>query len=103
MIAVVIYSDMEPTGEFETSNALLNKFHENVRWSMKGNFLSIPTDCPQRDERLGWTGDAHAFGPTANYLFDTAGFWRGWLKDVQSEQFENERSKSNQPFFPYIY
>ncbi|TKX27099.1 bacterial alpha-L-rhamnosidase 6 hairpin glycosidase domain-containing protein 1 [Elsinoe australis] len=92
MIAVVIYSDMEPTGEFETSNALLNKFHENVRWSMKGNFLSIPTDCPQRDERLGWTGDAHAFGPTANYLFDTAGFWRGWLKDVQSEQFENERS-----------
>ncbi|KAF4549642.1 Hypothetical protein D9617_20g026980 [Elsinoe fawcettii] len=89
--AIVIYSDMERTGEFETSNALLNKFHENVRWSMKGNFLSIPTDCPQRDERLGWTGDAHAFGPTANYLYDTAGFWRGWLKDVQSEQFENAR------------
>ncbi|KAG8624943.1 hypothetical protein KVT40_006694 [Elsinoe batatas] len=91
MKAIVIYSDMERTGEIETSNTLLNKFHENVRWSMKGNFLSIPTDYPQRDERLGWTGDGHASGPTANYLYDTAGFWRGWLKDVQSEQFESER------------
>ncbi|TQN72618.1 hypothetical protein CSHISOI_02835 [Colletotrichum shisoi] len=61
-----------------------NKFHQNVRWSMKGNFL-IPTGCPQRDERLGWTGDAHAFAPTANYLYDAAGFWKGWHKDTWSE------------------
>ncbi len=83
--AIVVHSDMEQTGWLETSNELLNKFHANVRWSMKGNFLSVPTDCPQRDERLGWTGDAHAFGPTANYLYNTAGFWRGWHRDVWSE------------------
>lgn len=83
--AIVVHSDMEQTGWLKTSNELLNKFHENVRWSMKGNFLSVPTDCPQRDERLGWTGDAHAFGPTANYLYNTAGFWRGWHRDVWSE------------------
>ncbi|KAH6642002.1 bacterial alpha-L-rhamnosidase-domain-containing protein, partial [Boeremia exigua] len=83
--AVVVHSDMERTGYFECSDSLLNRFHENVRWSMIGNFLSVPTDCPQRDERLGWTGDAHAFMPTANYLYDASGFWRSWLKDVWSE------------------
>ncbi|KAH7010321.1 bacterial alpha-L-rhamnosidase-domain-containing protein [Ilyonectria destructans] len=88
--AIVIHSDMEQTGWFECSNHLLNKFHSNVRWSMKGNFLSIPTDCPQRDERLGWTGDAHAFGPTANFLYNTAGFWRGWHKDMWSEMQRND-------------
>ncbi|OBR11276.1 Alpha-l-rhamnosidase [Colletotrichum higginsianum IMI 349063] len=87
--AVVVHSDMEQTGWFECSNPLLNKFHHNVRWSMKGNFLSIPTDCPQRDERLGWTGDAHAFAPTANYLYDAAGFWKGWHKDIWSEMQRN--------------
>ncbi|KAH9904912.1 extracellular glycosyl hydrolase family 78 protein [Xylariomycetidae sp. FL2044] len=84
--AIVVHSDMEETGSFECSNSLLNKLHSNVKWSMKGNFMSVPTDCPQRDERLGWTGDAHAFSPTANFLYDTSGFWRGWLKDAQSEQ-----------------
>jgi alpha-L-rhamnosidase len=83
--AVVVHSDMERTGYFECSNKLLNRFHENVIWSMIGNFLSVPTDCPQRDERLGWTGDAHAFMPTSNYLYDASGFWRSWLKDVWSE------------------
>ncbi|KIX03492.1 uncharacterized protein Z518_07045 [Rhinocladiella mackenziei CBS 650.93] len=87
LTAVVIHTDMERTGWFECSHPLLNKFHQNVQWSMKGNFVSIPTDCPQRDERLGWTGDACAFAPTANFLYDTSGFWRGWLKDMQSEQF----------------
>ncbi|KAI6084112.1 glycoside hydrolase family 78 protein [Hypoxylon rubiginosum] len=84
--AVVVHSDMEETGSFECSDPLINKLHKNVQWSMKGNFMSVPTDCPQRDERLGWTGDSHAFSPTANFLYDTAGFWRGWLKDFQSEQ-----------------
>lgn len=83
--AVVVHSDMERTGYFECSDDLLNRFHENVIWSMRGNFLSVPTDCPQRDERLGWTGDAHAFMPTSNYLYDTSGFWRSWLKDLWSE------------------
>ncbi|KAJ4300796.1 hypothetical protein N0V90_002884 [Kalmusia sp. IMI 367209] len=85
LAAVVVHSDMERTGYFECSDELLNKFHSNVIWSMRGNFLSVPTDCPQRDERLGWTGDAHAFMPTSNYLYNTAGFWRSWLKDVWSD------------------
>ncbi|KAI0883065.1 glycoside hydrolase family 78 protein [Annulohypoxylon maeteangense] len=84
--AIVVHSDLEETGTFECSNELLNKLHKNVRWSMKGNFMSIPTDCPQRDERLGWTGDAHAFSPAANFLMETSGFWRAWLKDFHSEQ-----------------
>lgn len=87
--AVVVHSDMERTGYFESSHSLLNRFHENVLWSMKGNFLGVPTDCPQRDERLGWTGDAHAFMPTSNFLYDASGFWRGWLKDAWSEQQVN--------------
>ncbi|KAM0268879.1 hypothetical protein ACHAQH_009893 [Verticillium albo-atrum] len=73
------------------------KFHSNVRWSMKGNLMSIPTDCPQRDERAGWTGDAHMFGPTANYLYDTAGFWRGWHRDIWSEM------SSNGKMIPFAY
>lgn len=88
--AVVVHSDMEETGSFECSDPLINKLHKNVQWSMKGNFMSVPTDCPQRDERLGWTGDSHAFSPTANFLYDTAGFWRGWLKDFQSEQVKGQ-------------
>lgn len=95
--AIVVHSDMERTGYFQSSHDLLNKFHDNVIWSMKGNFLGVPTDCPQRDERLGWTGDAHAFMPTANYLYDGSGFWRGWLKDAWSEQ------KRNDVFIPPYY
>ncbi|KAI1340846.1 extracellular glycosyl hydrolase family 78 protein [Xylariaceae sp. FL0016] len=83
--AHVVHTDMLETGSFNCSHELLNKLISNVRWSMKGNFMSLPTDCPQRDERLGWTGDAHAFSPTANFLYDTSGFWNGWLKDVVSE------------------
>ncbi|PYI04924.1 alpha-L-rhamnosidase [Aspergillus sclerotiicarbonarius CBS 121057] len=87
--AVVVHTDMEQTGFFECSNPLITKLHENILWSMRGNFLSIPTDCPQRDERLGWTGDINAFSRTANFLYDTAGFLRGWLKDAYSEQQNN--------------
>ncbi|KAF5018740.1 hypothetical protein F66182_9275 [Fusarium sp. NRRL 66182] len=88
--AIVVHTDMEETGWFNCSHELLNQFHSNVRWSMKGNFLTIPTDCPQRDERLGWTGDAHAFCPTSNFLYDTAGFWKSWHKDVWSEMNIND-------------
>src|SRR3989440_3283931 len=84
--AMVCHSDMERTGWFECSDPLINRFHENVVWSMRGNFLSIPTDCPQRDERLGWTGDIQVFAPTACFLYDSAGFLSSWLADLTAEQ-----------------
>ena len=64
----------------------LTKFHENVVWSQRDNFVSVPTDCPQRDERLGWTGDAQAFAPTACTLFDAQAFWASWLIDLALDQ-----------------
>jgi len=84
--AVVLHSDMERTGWFECSDPLLNKLHQNVVWGMRGNFLDIPTDCPQRDERLGWTGDIQVFTPTASFLYDSSGFLQSWLKDLKVEQ-----------------
>ena len=84
--AVVLHSDMERTGWFECSDPLLNRLHENVVWSMRGNFLDIPTDCPQRDERLGWTGDLQVFSPTAAFLYDVSGFLKSWLADLAIEQ-----------------
>ncbi|KAB5559706.1 bacterial alpha-L-rhamnosidase-domain-containing protein [Coniochaeta sp. 2T2.1] len=91
LAAVVVHTDLEQTGWFECSHPLLNQFYSNVRWSMKCNFVSIPTDCPQRDERLGWTGDVHAFGPTSNFLYDTCGFWKSWHKDVWHEMAREGR------------
>ncbi|WP_091467045.1 glycoside hydrolase family 78 protein [Paenarthrobacter nitroguajacolicus] len=84
--ARVYHTDMERTGWFESSNPDLNRLHENVLWSMKGNFVDIPTDCPQRDERLGWTGDIQVFAPTASFLYDCSGMLSSWLKDVAAEQ-----------------
>ena len=86
--AIVIFSDLRQTGTFTSSHKLLNQLHSNVIWGMRGNFVSVPTDCPQRDERLGWTGDIQVFTPTANYLFDTSAFLGGWLRDVQVETKE---------------
>src|SRR3954454_20266031 len=86
IVAVVVGTDLRRTGWFESSNELLNKFHENVVWGMRGNFVDVPTDCPQRDERLGWTGDIQVFSPTATFLFDTAGFLTNWLADLAAEQ-----------------
>ncbi len=86
LTAVVVSSDLRRTGWFESSNELLNKFHENVVWGMRGNFVDVPTDCPQRDERLGWTGDIQVFSPTASFLFDSAGFLGNWLSDLSAEQ-----------------
>jgi len=84
--AVVVASDLERTGWFESSHAMLDRLHENVFWGMRGNFLSIPTDCPQRDERLGWTGDIQVFAPTATFLGDSDGFLGSWLRDLALEQ-----------------
>ena len=79
--AIAVYSDMESVGEFKTSNEKLNKLHENILWSMKGNFLDVPTDCPTR-ERMGWTGDAQIFFKTGAYLMDVASFYRKYLYDM---------------------
>ncbi|MDQ0823365.1 alpha-L-rhamnosidase [Arthrobacter sp. V1I7] len=84
--AVVIHNDMRRTGWFACSDPLLNRLHENALWGMRGNFLALPTDCPQRDERLGWTGDIQVFSPTASYLYDTLGFLGSWLEDLALEQ-----------------
>jgi alpha-L-rhamnosidase len=84
--AVVLHTDMPRTGWFQSSHDLLNRLHENVVWGMRGNFLSIPTDCPQRDERLGWTGDLQVFSPTASFLYDCDGFLTSWLRDLAAEQ-----------------
>ncbi len=84
--AVVYHSDLERAGWFECSDPLLTRLHENVVWGMRGNFLDVPTDCPQRDERLGWTGDLQVFAPTASYLYDCAGFLASWLKDLTADQ-----------------
>ncbi|MBP2328976.1 alpha-L-rhamnosidase [Kibdelosporangium banguiense] len=84
--AVVCHTDMAATGTFTCSDPLLQRLHDNVVWSMRGNFLGIPTDCPQRDERLGWTGDIAAFAPTAGFLYDCAGMLSSWLRDLAADQ-----------------
>lgn len=84
--AVALYSDLEQVGEFESSNQALNQLQSNIIWSSKSNFVDIPTDCPQRDERMGWTGDIAVFAPIATYLFDMTRFLEKWLTDVKNEQ-----------------
>lgn len=84
---VVVHSDMKPTGTFECSNALINQLQHNIEWGQKGNFVDVPTDCPQRDERLGWTGDAQAFCRTAAFNMDVAAFFTKWLKDLSADQY----------------
>jgi alpha-L-rhamnosidase len=87
--AIAIYSDMKPTGTFSSSNAMINQLQHNIQWGQKGNFVDIPTDCPQRDERLGWTGDAQVFSRTAAFNMDVAGFFTKWIKDVKADQLAN--------------
>lgn len=84
--AVVVGSDLKRIGQFECSDPLLNQLHANIVWSMRGNFVDVPTDCPQRDERLGWTGDLAAFAPTAAFLYDANAFLQDWLLDLEAEQ-----------------
>ena len=87
--AYTLHSEMEPKGMLRTSNPLLNQLHHNFLWGMKGNFLDVPTDCPQRDERLGWTGDAQIFCRTASYLMNTYTFYKKWLHDLEMDQTED--------------
>ncbi len=88
---IVIHSDMEPVGSFTCSDTLINQLQLNIQWGLRGNFLDVPTDCPQRDERMGWTGDAQVFAPTACYNYNTAAFFTKWLKDLAFDQFPDGR------------
>jgi len=87
--ALVIHTRMQRTGWFDSSHAGLNRLHENVVWSMRDNFVDLPTDCPQRDERVGWTGDIQVFAPTALRLFAAHGTLTGWLRDLAAEQWDD--------------
>jgi alpha-L-rhamnosidase len=87
--AVTLYSDMPQTGTLTTSNGLINQLQHNIQWGQNGNFLDVPTDCPQRDERLGWTGDAQAFSRTASFNRNVNSFFSKWLKDVAADQLAN--------------
>ena len=78
--AIALYSDMKPMGTFSCSNTLINQLQHNIQWGQKGNFLDVPTDCPQRDERLGWTGDAQVFSRTATFNMNVHNFLRNGLK-----------------------
>jgi len=86
LTGVVIYSDIAPAGTFECSNPLINQLQQNIQWGQKGNFLDVPTDCPQRDERLGWTGDAQVFARTACFNANVAAFYTKWLADLAVDQ-----------------
>ncbi|MGN6219741.1 MAG: family 78 glycoside hydrolase catalytic domain [Microbacterium sp.] len=102
LVARVYHTDLERTGWFESSDPALNRLHENVVWGMRGNFVDIPTDCPQRDERIGWTGDIQVFGPTASTLFDVSGMLSGWLRDVALEQLPDGTVPWYVPVIPAV-
>jgi alpha-L-rhamnosidase len=86
---IVIHSAMEPSGRFECGHELVNQLQHNILWGQKGNFVDVPTDCPQRDERLGWTGDAQVFAGTACFNMNTARFFAKWLHDLKADQRSN--------------
>lgn len=87
--AIAVYSEMKRTGNISCSNSELNRLFSNIIWGQRGNFLDVPTDCPQRDERLGWTGDAQTFIKTASYNYDVEKFFTKWLKDLAADQYES--------------
>jgi alpha-L-rhamnosidase len=97
LTGIVLHSDTQPTGEFECSDLMINQLQHNIVWSQRGNFLDIPTDCPQRDERLGWTGDAQVFVRTASFNMNVANFFAKWLTDMADSQGENGRIPSVVP------
>mgnify|MGYP000597506402 CR=1 FL=1 len=87
--AITVHSNMKRTGFLSSSNTLLNQLFSNIIWGQKGNFLDVPTDCPQRDERLGWTGDAQVFVRTACLNYDAEKFFTKWLADLESDQHDD--------------
>lgn len=97
VVGVVAHSDLELTGSFHADEPLLNRLDSNIVWSQRSNYFEVPTDCPQRDERLGWLGDAHIFMPTAMYNMDVAGFYSKWMTDVIDGQDSLGRFPSTAP------
>ena len=97
IVGVALHSNLESTGSFTCSNPLITRLNENILWSQKSNYFDVPTDCPQRDERMGWTGDAQVFMRTASYNMNIAPFFTKWLVDVADGQFENGRFPSTAP------
>lgn len=98
----VIHSDFEVYDNFSSNHNKLNKLSSNVSWGLRGNFLDIPTDCPQRDERLGWTGDAQVFVSTSMYKADVYAFWAAWLESVREEQSIDGMIPKFVPFRPFL-
>ncbi|WP_044202093.1 alpha-L-rhamnosidase [Echinicola pacifica] len=90
LTGLVQYSDIEQQGTFTSSNEKLNQLQSNIIWGLRSNFFDIPTDCPQRDERLGWTGDAQVIAPTSIFNFDMHAFWAAWLQSLRETQSEHE-------------
>ncbi len=88
--ADVLNSNMAVTGNYSSSNSMVNQLQHNILWGQKGNFIDVPTDCPQRDERLGWTGDAQVFSRTASFNMNVHNFFIKWLQDVQADQVEGK-------------
>lgn len=88
---LVLHTDLNRIGTFQSSHQKLNQLQSNIVWGQRGNFLDIPTDCPQRDERCGWTGDAQVFCPTAMFNYDCHAFWKSWLRSMRDDQFQDGR------------
>lgn len=101
LIGEVIHSAMEETGSVETSDDSVNRLFSNIFWTQRGNFLSVPTDCPQRDERAGWMGDAQVYSFTASYNMDVASFFKKWMIDVQDAQKPTGAFTDVSPHLPY--
>ncbi len=99
--AYAVYSDLDAVGTFECSNDLINKLNQNIIWGAKSNLVEIPTDCPQRDERMGWTGDIAMFAPTACYNFDMSRFLDKWLCDMRAEQLKTGGIRNTVPIQGY--
>ncbi len=99
---IVVHSDTPPTGEFECSDPLVNQLQHNIQWGQRGNFVDVPTDCPQRDERLGWTGDAQVFIRTAAFNMDVASFFEKWINDLEDSQGEKGEIPPTAPMTPIV-
>ena len=97
---IVVHSEIPPIGTFECSDPLINQLQHNIVWGQKGNFVDVPTDCPQRDERLGWTGDAQVFIRTAAFNRNVAGFFTKWTRDLEDAQYPNGVYPSVAPNLP---
>lgn len=99
----VVHDAMERTGEFESSDPMLNKIHHNIYWGIRGNYRSIPTDCPQRDERQGWLGDRSVVSRSESYLFDIAAFYTKWMNDLKDSQRDSGSIPDVSPSYWVLY